>query len=153
MRVHRCGQGMVQGMVMSAGGHSEVNCGTWQGQTAAELLRARGHFVWEGESGRLFTHTIYSLYGCPAPTAASWVLVRRGEDGKPVPLATGATRGSVPSSNLAEIRRLGATLAAEEVHLRALEIDDDSDAEQLIASDVGSRAGVAFLRESCDALA
>ncbi|MFM9938537.1 MAG: hypothetical protein ACKVP7_03450 [Hyphomicrobiaceae bacterium] len=94
------------------------------------LFEPLGHYVWHGASGRHFTHAVYSLIGCPAPLAASYVLVRHDADGRRA-LESGRTIGTVASLNLAEIRRRGATLGANEVHLHAL---GDTDRERAAAA-------------------
>lgn len=76
-----------------------------------------GLHVWSGASGRTFVHTIYSLIGCPAPLAASYVLVHRSADGARRALAVDRTLGHVESLNLATIRERAAKLGANEVHL------------------------------------
>ena len=72
---------------------------------------------WRGASGRYFQHTVYSLIGCPAPESASFILVRRGADGERRVLSVGCTETKTASLNLARIRRKGATLGANEVHI------------------------------------
>lgn len=95
----------------------------WSGLGLTDLLSPRGYSVWPDERGRLVTHRIYMLPGCPAPSAASWVLVRRNEHGGAEMLARGAA-DQVASLNLARIRQLGATLGADEVHV-AMQADGD----------------------------
>lgn len=90
------------------------------GRDAGVLMEPLGFYVWQGASGRAFTHAVYTLIGCPAPLAASYVLVRRGLNGKRRVLAVGRTLSAAASLNLAHIRRKGATLGANEVHLHAL---------------------------------
>lgn len=73
--------------------------------------------TWRGGSGRCFTHTIYSLIGCPAVESANFILVRRSADGRRHVLGIGHTETDTASLNLARIRREGATLGANEVHI------------------------------------
>ena len=101
------------------------------GRTARTYLEPLGYYVWRGASGRSFTHSVYTLIGCPAPLAASFVLVHRGADGQRRVLATGRTVGLVASLNLADIRRRGASLGANEVHLHAL---GDSERDRAVAA-------------------
>lgn len=96
-----------------------------------------GGAQWAGRSGRLYDHTIYSLVGCPAPGSASYLLVRRDLADQPIVLASGCTRSAHPSLNLAEIRRRGATLGANEVHLFE---DRDGDIDAVLADLTGMAA-------------
>ncbi len=73
--------------------------------------------MWPSASGRRLKHTIYSLIGCPAVKAATYILVRRRRNGSRLVLAVRQTRSAVPSLNLARIRQAGARLGANEVHL------------------------------------
>ena len=88
------------------------------GRTLAAVLRAPlGSQSWSSGSGARLTHTVYSLIGCPAVKAATYLLVRRHSDGSCAVLAVRRTRSAAPSLNLARIRRAGARLGANEVHL------------------------------------
>lgn len=82
-------------------------------------LAERFHF-WTGASGRRYVHTIYSLIECPALPAGNYVLVRRHSDGRREVLAIGSVASEAASLNLAEIRRHGALLGANEVHIHLL---------------------------------
>jgi hypothetical protein len=64
--------------------------------------------------------SIYSLIECPAPSAASYVLVKRHADGSRDILGSGRAVAEAPSVNLAIIRERGAKLGANEVHLGSL---------------------------------
>ena len=75
--------------------------------------------AWRGASGRSFIYTVYSLIGCPAFEAGNFILVRRGADGRRKPLGIGRTETPTASLNLARIRREGAGLGANEVHVYA----------------------------------
>lgn len=79
----------------------------------------RFHF-WTGASGKRYVHTVYELVDCPALPAANYVLVRREPGARRKVLAIGRVDHSVPSLNLAEIRRRGAELGAQEVHVHLL---------------------------------
>lgn len=87
--------------------------------------RAAHHF-WTTSAGRLLRFSVHDFILCPAPAKAAYVLVRR-EAGMLVPLYAGAAFSSSPTANLARIRRLGAHLGANEVHL----------------ADVGAERGIA----------
>ena len=114
--------------------------GTRPAQTPASVFEPIGHYVWRGASGRRFTHAVYSLVGCPAPLAASYVLVQRGGDGRRRVLAVGRTICEAASLNLAAIRLQGARLGANEVHIHALA---ETDSERAVAAfDIGMLHGV-----------
>ncbi|MDX2306934.1 MAG: hypothetical protein NW216_01715 [Hyphomicrobium sp.] len=82
-------------------------------------LAERFHF-WLGASGRRYVHTVYSLVECPAIPAGNYVLVHRDEDGRRQVLAIGRVGHQAASLNLADIRRRGAELGANEVHVHLL---------------------------------
>jgi hypothetical protein len=82
-------------------------------------LAQRFHF-WSGASGRRYVHTIYSLVECPAIPAGNYVLVHRDAEGRRLVLAIGRVGNTAASLNLAEIRRRGAELGANEVHVHLL---------------------------------
>lgn len=85
----------------------------------APELAGRFHF-WSGASGRRYVHTIYSLVECPAIPAGNYVLVHRDSEGRRLVLAVGRVGHASASLNLAEIRRRGAELGANEVHVHLL---------------------------------
>lgn len=85
--------------------------------STGDFLRPRGTHVWRGRSGQTYPHTVFSLLGCPAPLALSYVLVKRLGDGRCIALEAGYTANDVESLNLAAIRRRGAEIGANEVHL------------------------------------
>lgn len=60
---------------------------------------------------------IFSLLHCPPVTRGNFILVRRDETGVSSLLAMGRVRQNCATLNLAQIRRLGAELGANEVHL------------------------------------
>ena len=92
----------------------------------AELFQPLGQHVWQGISGRRYAHIVYSLVGCPAPQSAIYLFVCRDRDGNRTVLGAGRTLNTAPSLNLAVIRREGARLGANEVHLHLLaETEDD----------------------------
>lgn len=75
---------------------------------------------WTGASGTRYIHTIHSLLACPELPAVNYLLVHRETSGVQKVLAAGHTAHDAPSLNLAEIRRHGATLGANEVHVHML---------------------------------
>ncbi len=101
--------------------------------------RGPGHrHVWRGASGRLYAHDVYGLIECPPLPAASYVLVRRDEQGLRSPLRVGIGTSDAPTLNLAQVRQRGAQAGANEVHVR---LGASSDAERrLVACDL--RAGL-----------
>lgn len=103
---------------------------------AALLCAPLGTQNWRLAAGRVLRHTVYSLIGCPVVKAATYLLVRRHADGSCTVLAVRRTRSAAPSLNLAGIRRSGARLGANEVHLY-----------QAARSDVERRRLVAELTE------
>ena len=114
----------------------------------AELLHPTGCHDWRGASGRTFPSTVYTLLGCPAVTAASWVLVRRLEDGARIALATGRTESSAPTLNLAHVRWRAAQLEADEVHLCDVAdglVGDDATGQTGPAVDIAEAEGVPVL--------
>jgi hypothetical protein len=76
--------------------------------------------VWHGASGTLYTHAVTSLLFCPEMTEATYVLLHRDGDGTARVLRVGCLENTAPSLNLAAIRQLGASLGANEVHVRTL---------------------------------
>jgi hypothetical protein len=77
------------------------------------------HF-WVGQSGERYIHTIHTLLDCPELDAVNYLLVRREVDGSATVLAAAYTEHESPSLNLAEIRRTGASMGANEVHVHFL---------------------------------
>ena len=74
---------------------------------------------WAGRLGRLYRFTVHSLIECNAPPRGAYVLVKRGAKG-PRALFAGVAASLAPTVNLARIRRRGAALGADEVHVIAL---------------------------------
>lgn len=72
---------------------------------------------WTGASGRRYVHTVYSLIECPAHAHVAYVLVRRDADGRRTPVRIDRSRHEADSLNLADVRRRGAELGVNEVHL------------------------------------
>ncbi len=97
--------------------------------TPRKVPAARFEF-WTGASGNRYVHTTYPFLTCPALPAGNYILVHRSTDGRCKPLAVGRTSNQAQSLNLAEIRRLGASLGANEVHVHLL-ADDTKKAESI----------------------
>jgi hypothetical protein len=93
---------------------------------------------WRGASGRRYVHTVYSLLECPPVPKASYLLARRNDDGSRQVLHIASGESGAPTLNLAEIRRTGATLGANEVHLHFLAETEEQ--RQLVTFDL--RVGV-----------
>ena len=75
---------------------------------------------WAGASGRRYVHTLHGLIDCPEVINCNVLLVRRDTVGRRKVLHVGRLEHDAPSLNLAEIRYLGATLGANEVHVHML---------------------------------
>lgn len=88
-------------------------------QSSAPSLADRFQF-WSGASGRRYVHTVYSLLECPAIPAGNYILIHRDAEGRRLVLSVGRVGHSATSLNLAEIRRRGAALGANEVHVHLL---------------------------------
>lgn len=101
----------------------------------ASDLAERFHF-WIGASGRRYVHTIYSLVECPTLPAGNYILAHRDTEGRRIVLAVGRVGNAAASLNLAEIRRRGAQLGANEVHVHLLAAN--AKLSRLIESDLRS---------------
>lgn len=77
---------------------------------------------WTGASGKRYVHTLHGLIDCPEVDNCNLLLVRAEPSGRREVLHVGHVECDVPSLNLAEIRRLGATLGANEVHVHLLPV-------------------------------
>jgi hypothetical protein len=86
----------------------------------AEACFDQAFHYWRGASGRRYLHSVYTLIGCPGLPRASYILVRRWDDGSRTPLAFGQTKDDAISLNLAHLRHQGAKLGANEVHIHLL---------------------------------
>ncbi len=107
---------------------------------APSLLAPIGMQAWNGLAARGHIHAVYTLVGCPAPLAGSWVLVRRAADGHFEALATGFAQYDCASLNLAEIRHLAANLGANEVHLNSSTASREDNAA--VASEIAQVEGL-----------
>jgi len=85
-----------------------------------EALIEQPYHYWRGASGKRYLHTVYSLLDCPALPKAIFIIVRREKDGTCLPLHIGQTIEDTESLNLAYLRRLGARLGGNEVHIHLL---------------------------------
>lgn len=110
------------------------------GALAAALQAPLGSQTWPLSSGSRLRHTVYSLIGCPTVKAATYLLVRRHADGSCDVLAVRRTRSAAPSLNLARIRRAGARLGANEVHLYAA-ARSDVERSRIVAELAGAHIG------------
>ena len=86
---------------------------------AEEQLSQTYHY-WRGASGARYLHTVFALIGCPQLPMANYILVRRDQDGTRRPLDIGQTVYVAESLNLAHLRRRGALLGANEIHVHFL---------------------------------
>lgn len=101
-----------RGADTSTGATRELGC-----REHSETARLQ---FWVGSSGARYIHTVHSLLACPELPPVNYLLVRRDRDGNQAVLAAGHADHDAASLNLAEIRRLGATLGANEVHVHML---------------------------------
>lgn len=83
-----------------------------------EALGSPQH-IWRGASGSAYTHTVSSLIFCPEMPEGTYLLLQRDAAGAARVLSIGTLDSKTRSLNLARIRQLGATLGANEVHVRA----------------------------------
>ena len=86
---------------------------------ADEFLAPQSMKSWRGASGQNWTYVVFTLIGCPAFESANFILIKRTAEGRRKVLRIGRTETSSASLNLARIRRDGATLGANEVHVYA----------------------------------
>jgi len=101
---------------------------------SVDANEANRFYFWTGASGKRYVHTVYDLLECPALPAANYVLVRRAPGARRKVLSIGRVTDSAPSLNLAEIRRRGAELGADEVHVHLLA--DSANLSRLIEFDL-----------------
>ena len=88
-------------------------------------LPSRAH-VWQGQAGQRHLFSVYSLIECPPLAPVTYLLVRRGADGRRDILASGAVEQAHATLNLAALRYQGATLGANEVHISAVCLETPS---------------------------
>ena len=84
----------------------------------APELNASGQQIWRGASGTPYVHAVASLLFCPEVPESTYLLVRRELDGTARVLRVGCLESEAWSLNLAQIRQMGATVGANEVHFR-----------------------------------
>jgi hypothetical protein len=102
-----------------------------------QQVPARQH-LWRGASGRAYVHSVYSLIDCPPLPKATFLLVRRAADGRRLVLHVGLGHSDTATLNLAQVRRRGARLGANEVHVCFLPPSSEEE-HALVACDL--RAG------------
>lgn len=119
-----------------------------RGRIESEVIDRQplGYRTWLGLSGREYRHAVFSLIGCPPLSEANFVLVRRTDGDDAEVLHVDRVDDSTSSVNLAYVRRLGATLGANEVHIydRAVSSADRARIEldirsSLAIEDIGRR--------------
>ena len=82
-----------------------------------EVKRDDGPSCGGTEVGEGEPRGVFSLIHCPPIARGNFILVRREESGSSSLLAMGRVKQDCATLNLAQIRRLGAELGANEVHL------------------------------------
>lgn len=94
------------------------------------LTRPAAQLVeWQGASGRIYQHIVYSLIECPRIPEVNYVLARRDANGERRVLKIGRTEHDAQTLNLARIRHEGALLGASEVHLYVIARTDTERAQ------------------------
>ncbi len=89
------------------------------GKLPPELAPRIASYMWMGGSGRTYTCRVHSLRGCPTSPRAIAILVRRDADDRRRIIAVLSCEHISSTLNRAEVRRLGARIGANEVHLIA----------------------------------
>lgn len=111
-----------------------------------ELIKQPYHY-WRGASGERYLHSVYSLLDCPALPKATYIMVRCDRGGTRRPLRIGQTVEDTHSLNLAHLRRLGAQLGANEVHIHLLA--ETAEERITVERDLGARQ-MGSMRQSRD---
>ncbi len=94
------------------------------------LTRPAAQLVeWQGASGRVYQHIVYSLLDCPRIPEVNYVLAHRDANGECRVLRIGRTEHDAQTLNLARIRHEGALLGANEVHLYVIARSDTERAQ------------------------
>lgn len=101
------------------------------------------HAFWRGRTGRLYHHAVHELFTCPPPQRASYVLARRDETGRAVPLFIGIAGSQSATLNLARIRQRAALLGADEVHMLSIPPSAGLSAARRIVRDLRAAARAA----------
>lgn len=109
------------------------------GPVAGELARLLESAIvfWRGTSGHAYVHTVYTLAGCPPLPPASIMLVKSSAGARREILDVIGVVHAAPTLNLAEVRRRGAELGADEVHVHFANSDDQ--ARQTAIADLRTR--------------
>jgi hypothetical protein len=102
-----------------------------------EKLVAQPYHYWRGASGARYLHSVYSLRDCPALPKATYIIVRRDNDGTRRPLKIGQTVEDADTLNLARLRHLGAKLGGNEVHIHLLA--ESSEERDMVEADLSLR--------------
>jgi len=92
---------------------------------------------WRGTSGHAYVHTVYTLAGCPPLPPAAILLVNKQASDQREILDVIGVGNAAPTLNLAEVRRRGAQLGANEVHVHFIRRDDQ--ARQTAVADLRTR--------------
>ncbi len=92
---------------------------------------------WRGTSGYAYVHTVYTLAGCPPLPPAAVLLVNNQASDQREILDVIGVGNAAPTLNLAEVRRRGAQLGANEVHVHFVHRDDQ--ARQTAVADLRTR--------------
>lgn len=109
------------------------------GPSPRDIASGNPFEFWTGASGERYVHSVFSLIGCPELPAANYVLVERDAAGNRRSLRVGTVENEAQSLNLAEIRFLGATLGACEVHVHLL--GGNEHRRRMIELDISSAEG------------
>lgn len=102
-----------------SGGAARQAFGVTGAVNSAREENSSFHF-WSGASSRRYVHTVYDLLDCPEMPQGNYMLVKRDDQGRRSVLALGHLNHQSASLNLAELRRRGARLGANEVHVHLL---------------------------------
>jgi hypothetical protein len=101
-------------------GKGRASTGSGRSHNRAAGDGSASQHVWRGASGTLYVHSVTNLIFCPEMAASTYILVHRDGNGAGRVLRVGSLENQAPSLNLAAIRQIGATLGANEVHIRSL---------------------------------
>lgn len=102
-----------------------------------EAVIEQPYHYWLGVSGERYLHSVYTLRDCPALPKATYIMVRRDTNGARRPLGIGQTFEDADSLNLAHLRRQGAQLGANEVHIHLLA--ETAEDRAAVEADLGAR--------------
>lgn len=102
-------------------------------------------WYWQGQSGRRYIHSVYSLASCPPLPGAIYIAVRRN-NGMPVAMKTGRFPAMLDRSGTELLRRRLSALGASELHVHLL-AKDELEAEAIgadLAATIEPRETTAF---------